>query len=167
MEKLGINPVYLITQIVNFTVLVVVLSILVYKPILEMLEKRKKKIEESLALTEKMQKEEEQMNLKTEKVIKEAQKEAREILENAREQGKKLEANLLKEARDAATEIVERGKKDNEIRKKELEATLYQEAINMASVLTEKLIGEALDEKKQKEVLKKRIAHFLQQKKIS
>ena len=44
MEKLGIEPVLLAAQIVNFLVILVVLQKLLYKPILGMLEKRKREI---------------------------------------------------------------------------------------------------------------------------
>jgi len=54
MEKLGIEPSLLLAQIINFAIIVVVLSKLLYKPILSMLEKRKREIEESLRLTDKL-----------------------------------------------------------------------------------------------------------------
>ena len=43
MEQLGIEPLQLITQILNFAVLVFFLNKYLYKPILNTLETRKKK----------------------------------------------------------------------------------------------------------------------------
>ena len=54
MEKLGIEPILLLTQVINFTILVVVLTKFLYKPILKMLDERKKKIEEGLTLSREM-----------------------------------------------------------------------------------------------------------------
>lgn len=167
MEKLGINPTYLITQIINFTILVVVLTKLVYKPVLAALEKRRKKIEEGLALTEKLTKEKEELEVRKTKVIKEAQKEARAILDKARDQGKKVEVEIIEQARITASEVVQRGKKDLDLRKKEMESRLLKETVDLATVLTSKLIGEVMDEGKQEAFLKKRLNQFLKQKKLS
>lgn len=161
MEKLGINSTYLITQIINFTILVVVLTKLVYKPVLEALEKRRKKIEEGLALTEKLTKEKEELEVKKMQVIKDAQKEARAIIEKARDQGKRIEGEIINEARKKAEDILERGKKDLELRRKEMESSLLRETVSMATVLTKKLIGEVMDEKRQETFLKKRLNQFL------
>lgn len=167
MEKLGVNPTYLITQIINFTILVVVLTKLVYKPVLEALEKRKKKIEEGLALTQKVTQEKEELEVRKAKVIREAQKEARAIIDKARDQGKKVEADIIGEARGKAEEIVERGKRDLELRRKEMESRLTRDTVEMATTLSEKLIGDVLDGKKQEAFLKRRVNQFLGKKNVS
>lgn len=46
MEQLGIEPQLLLAQLVNFLIILFVLSKLLYKPILGMIEKRKKEIAE-------------------------------------------------------------------------------------------------------------------------
>ena len=48
MEKLGINLGYLIFQILNFTIVCILLYAWAYKPILNMMEKRKTKIAQGL-----------------------------------------------------------------------------------------------------------------------
>jgi len=55
MEKLGIEPTLLLAQILNFLIIAFVLTKILYKPILQLLDKRKKTIEEGLRLTQKMQ----------------------------------------------------------------------------------------------------------------
>src|SRR3989338_9157846 len=54
MDKIGVEPVALLTQIINFLLMVLILSKILYKPILKMLDERKKKIEEGLKYTAKM-----------------------------------------------------------------------------------------------------------------
>lgn len=166
MDKIGVNPINLLTQVFNFTILVVLLTKLVYKPVLEALEKRRKKIEEGLALTEKLTQEKEDLERQKTKIIAEAGKEAKAIIDKARSQGKKVEQEVIVEARVAASEIIERGKKDVEIRMKEMEEQLVKETIDMAALLTQKLIGDVLDREKQQAMLKKKVAEFLQQKKL-
>ena len=48
MEKLGINLGFLVSQIINFTLLAVLLYVLLYKPILRMLDNRKARIRKQM-----------------------------------------------------------------------------------------------------------------------
>ncbi len=166
MEKIGINLPNLITQIVNFSILVFVLSRIVYKPILDILEKRKKKIEEGLMITESMLKEKEELEKKKQKVLEEARNEARAIVEKSRDEGKKVEQEVINQARKKAEEIIEHGKKDVEIRKKELEERMNRLAVDLATELSKKVVVEILDDKKQEIIVRKRVAQFLRKTKL-
>ncbi len=53
MEALGINPNLLITQILNFIILFVLLRMLLYKPVLGMLNSRKQKFKKVLNMPKK------------------------------------------------------------------------------------------------------------------
>lgn len=167
MDKLGINTTYLITQIINFVILVVVLGKLVYKPVLKSLEKRKKQIEEGLNLTKTLNEEKEKIELRRAKIIKDASNEGKAIIEKARAQGKKVEEEIIKEAREKASEIIDRGKKDVEIRRKEMEVKLAKDTVDIATQLTEKVIGEVLDQKKQQDFIRRRVTQFLKETKLS
>lgn len=164
MENLGINPTYLITQVINFAILLFVLKKLVYKPILKMLEERKKKIEQGLKLTEEAIQEKEKLEKQKEQVIAQARKEANAIVDKVRLQAKKTEEELLKQAREKVEAMMEKGKKDLKVREKEMEEKLVKETVDIAVSLTEKLIGEVMDKKKQEILLKKRIARFVNKK---
>ena len=69
MENLGIQPVPLLLQAINFLLLLFILKKYLYKPILKALEDRKKKIEEGLAYSEKMKAEAEKSEKKREEII--------------------------------------------------------------------------------------------------
>lgn len=164
MDKLGINPTYLLTQIINFVILLVILTKLVYKPILTSLEKRRKKIEEGLTMSAKMNQEKEALESKKKKIVLEAQKEARDIIEKAREAGKKEEQEILEEAHQKAQGIIEKTNKELKAKEKELEAKVSRDAVDIATQLTLRLIGEVLDKSKQEALLKKRLAQFINKK---
>lgn len=166
MEKLGINPTYLLTQIINFVILLVVLTKLVYKPMLTSLESRRKKIEEGLTLTQKLTEEKEALEQRQKKIILEAQKEALEIIEKARGTGKKVEAEILSEARVKAQGIIEKTHKELLAKEKEMEDRMTRNAIDIATQLTTRLIGDVLDKGKREALLKKRVSEFISKKKI-
>ena len=95
MEQLGIEPKLLLAQIVNFLIIAFVLTKLLYKPILAMLEKRKKEIAQGLELTEKMRLAEEKYKEKEEKLLSEARREARTIVEAAEKEAGAQRHSLL------------------------------------------------------------------------
>jgi len=50
LEKLGLNLGFLIVQILNFAIIMVVLIAWVYKPLMNMLQRRREKIEKVLKM---------------------------------------------------------------------------------------------------------------------
>ena len=87
MEQLGIEPKLLLAQIVNFLIIVFVLSKVLYKPVLSMLEKRRKEIAEGLAISDRMRLEEEKFQEKKAARLEVARKEAKTIIEEAKKRG--------------------------------------------------------------------------------
>lgn len=140
MEQLGIQPQALIMQVINFTILVVVLTKLLYKPILTMLDKRQKEIEEGVKLTEKLRLEEEKFAAKREKLLDEARGDARRLLEEAKSAGKEVEKDIIAAATKEAGEIVEKGKADAARIHDELADEMRKEVTTLASIMVERML---------------------------
>jgi F-type H+-transporting ATPase subunit b len=144
MDKLGIEPKLLLAQIVNFLIIIFVLSKLLYKPILQMLSKRKKEIEEGLNLTEKMRQEEEKFQQKKQKMLENARSEGQTILEEARKQSKEEEKEILAAAHKEAERIIEKGKEDVGRLKVEMEKSVKVSAIDLAVAMSKRLLTNIL-----------------------
>ncbi len=140
MEKLGIEPKLLLAQLVNFTIIVVVLSKFLYKPILDMLEKRKKEIAAGLKLTTDMKEEEEKMAVKKQKMLEVTRKEASDIIEEARKQAKEEEKEIIATAHKDAENIIAKGKADAVAARVEMEKSVEQSAIDLAVSISERLL---------------------------
>ena len=54
--KLGLNPAWLLAQVINFGLLLFILSRIAYKPVMDALTTRKQKIQESLDYAESVKK---------------------------------------------------------------------------------------------------------------
>lgn len=106
MEGLGLDIKLLIAQIVNFGLLFFILKKLLYKPIIKMLDDRKKTIEESLLNSKKIEEElnklEERKSEVIGKVQREAQKEKESLIALAVEEKK----NIVDEAKKSSEAIV-------------------------------------------------------------
>ena len=103
LKNFGINGYLLAAQIVNFLIILFILKKFLYKPILELLSKRKITIKEGLAQAE-------EARLKLEKVV----VEEKQILKNAQLQARKIIEDAKQAALDTAQEIQESSKKQTE-----------------------------------------------------
>ncbi len=157
MDKLGIEPSLLLAQIINFLVIIFVLQKLLYKPILNMIEKRKKEIAEGLALTDKMRAEEEKMKEKQEKALAKAREDTLGIIEEAKGRGKEVEKELLLEAHKQAEAIIARAKAEAEEVKKSAQGEIRREAVDLAVVMAKRLLSSIMGVKEQHNLISKRI----------
>lgn len=103
LKNFGVDGYLLVAQIVNFLIILFILKKFLYKPILELLNKRKTTIKEGLAQAE-------EARVKLEKVI----VEEKQILKNAQLQARKIIEDARQEALDGARNIQEENKKQTE-----------------------------------------------------
>lgn len=150
-SQLGIQWQLLLSQAVNFLLLLIVLRIFVYKPLLKLLHERRDRIEQGLVKAD----EADRRLLEIEEIgvgkIKEAEATAFSILKKTEADAKVLEARLMNEAHRkeaeelAATEAMLRGKEEESRRGMEREAaTLVRAAIAKTVELSPEKIDDAL-----------------------
>jgi len=82
--KLGINPVLLLAQIINFLILLFLFKKFLYKPILGILEKRRNYILESMRKADEAVKKEKEMEKEREKKLRELRIKSEEIISKAK-----------------------------------------------------------------------------------
>ncbi len=157
MEKLGVEPVQLLTQIFNFVVMFLVLSKLLYKPILKALDERRKKIEEGLQYAEKMKAETEKNDKKREEIIGEAKNEARKIIEEGKKSGRQVEAEIIEKAHKEAQEVIAKGRSELSLERIEMEKQLRGQTIEIATSMEESILRQILDKNYQMEIINKKI----------
>jgi F-type H+-transporting ATPase subunit b len=157
MEQLGIQPSLLLAQIVNFAIIAFVLTKLLYKPILSMLEKRKQEIQDGLALTEKMRLEEEKMKAKHEKFMETARTDARDILEKAKKEAQEEEKRILAEAHTEATALLEKAKVEGENYRTEIRKDVQKESIQLAQAMVTLLTKNILSQQDQHKLVSQQI----------
>lgn len=157
MEQLGIQPSLLLAQIVNFAIIAFVLTKLLYKPILTMLEKRKKEIQTGLALTEKMKLEEEKLKVKQDKLLDAARADARQILEKAKQDAAAEEKQIVAEAHTEAAAVLEKAKAEAERMHLDMRKDVQKEAVRLAQAMTEQLVKSILSQQDQHKLINQQI----------
>jgi F-type H+-transporting ATPase subunit b len=149
MAALGINLGFLIFQILNFLVVMVLLYAWAYKPIVKALENRKQKIAQSMedariAAEARANAEKEAREI-TSKAQVDASRTVREATERAEEAGRQVkaesDAQIAKERENAMAEAA--------LEREHILADVRGQVAALAMAAAHKLVGDALDEKRQ------------------
>jgi len=159
LEALGINLGYLISQIVNFTLLAVLLYFVAYKPILRMLDERSARIKQGLEDAERASRRAAEMEQEFDQRLAEARKEGQEIIAQATQMSEKARQETLEMAREEARAQVEKAKEEISRERELAMSELRQQVADLSLTISEKVIGESLDQQRQREL----IAEFLEQ----
>lgn len=151
---LGIDINILVAQIVNFLIVVFVLQKLLYKPVMAMLDKRRKEAEEGIKLKADMEVEHEKLAERRKKIIKEANAEGQRIVAAAVTDAKKEGERIIEEARiESKAEFEKRMAEVTRERSKTIDEA-RQKALEYAIVLSEKILGAKLTKAEQERLLK-------------
>ncbi len=149
MEKLGISLGYLLFQIFNFTIMCILLYAWAYKPILRMLDNRKKKIAQGLEDARVASEARANAEQEASKIIAEANTNANTLVREATERAEAVgrEIRAIAEA-DAAKER-ETALADVQLERDRMLGDLRVQIPALAIAAAQKLVGEALDDKRQ------------------
>ena len=140
--SLGIDWKILILQMIAFGVLVFILSKWVYPPILAMLDRRDKLIDDSVKVATKQS---EKVAEEIAAQLKTARDEASEIVTAAREQSAQMLIDSEKEADRRAESLVSSAKAQLERDVEAARQALRAEAASLVALATEKVIDEKVD----------------------
>lgn len=157
MENLGIQPIQLLAQAINFLLLLYILKKYLYKPILKILDNRKKKIEEGLEYTEKTKIEFEKSEKIKQEMIEEAKQEAQKLLTEAKKSVKKQQVLILEDAEAQAKVLLNKAKKDIDVQRIEMEKDIHEQAVKIALRIVEKVIKESVDDTSHHNIINKKI----------
>lgn len=153
MEALGINLGLLIIQIIAFTIVLLTLNAWVYKPMLNMMETRKQKIAQGLEDARVAAEARANAEKEAAKVIAEAQTEASRIVREATERAATAGNDVKAAAVAEAVKAREAAVAEAEVERNRVLGDLRGQVASLAIAAANKLVGEALDEKKQRALL--------------
>ena len=155
MEALGINLPGLITQIISFLILLFVLSKLLYKPVIKMLDERAERIKTSLSAAEKAN---EDAALSAEKIEKElisARQEGQKIIDQAKKLSEEFKDKEKSKALEEIESLIEKSKSDLE---KETRVAINELRKNFSILVleaAEKVVDKEIDENTHTKLIEK------------
>lgn len=150
MEALGINLGYLILQILMFAILFITLKKWVYGPMLNMLENRRKKIAQGLEDAQVAADARSNAEKEAEKIVAEARSQAADIVRAASEQAEKAGREVRTQMDADAAKARESAMSEIEQERNRILSEMRSQVAALAIASAQKLIGDSLDEKRQR-----------------
>ncbi len=150
---LDLDPGVMIWAWITFFILLILLYKIAWKPILSTIEKREKTIQDSLDRSEKAQEEAEKILEEHKALMRSAEEDAQRLLKENRELAEKSRQEILEEARQSADKVISKAKAEIENEKQDALIALRGEVADLVISATKKIIGESLDEAKQKTIV--------------
>jgi len=145
IAALGFNLPGLIAQLINFGILLVVLRMFLYKPVLNVLEERKRRIEEGLNRAEQAAVQASASQDEARRVIEEARAQGRDMVAAAQESAARLRTELEERARADAAQLVERARQEVQQERDQAIQQLRREFTDLTIAAAERVIGQSLD----------------------
>ncbi len=150
MEGLGINLTLLVAQIFNFAILFLILRAVAYNPIVKFLDGRRDKIakglEDARKAEERLANIEKDYQSRMDAARADAQKMVAEVTANA----EKNAAVIVAKANEDAAKIKTTAQEEAETERNKALADLRAQVVTLSIAAANKLIGESMDEKRQR-----------------
>jgi F-type H+-transporting ATPase subunit b len=153
MEAIGINLQLLVAFLINFLILFGLLTAVLYKPVLKMLDERQARIKESLEQAEKIKEQTARSEEQVKSAIETARKEGQAIIAQASQIAEKIKEEAKDGARKEAETIIAKAKDDIKLERDKSIAELRSEFANLTVLAAEKVITESLDTQKHKKLI--------------
>jgi F-type H+-transporting ATPase subunit b len=147
LDQLGITWPLLLSQLVNFIILIVILRVLLYEPILKMLAQRKERIAASMRDAERVAAAAQEAEADKAKVLEGARREAQEIRSQAARDAEKIAQEIRSRAEQEATDIRMKSQEDAQKQVQIAMSDANKQIAELAILATEQLLGRELAKK--------------------
>lgn len=145
ITDLGINLPVLLFQLVNFTFLLLVLRLLVYKPVLKMLDERRARIQEGLSAADRGREQAIEAERQAQEQIAAARREGQDIVANAQQIAQRLQEEARVQALAQQETMLERARNEIQLERDAAIDSLRREFADLTISAAEKVIGQSLD----------------------
>ncbi|GIV96527.1 MAG: ATP synthase subunit b [Herpetosiphonaceae bacterium] len=157
MENLGINVQLLISQIINFGLLAFLLYKFLYNPILNALNERTRRIQESIENAEQVKQQLQRARQDYDAQLAEARREAQSIIAQATERAKAQEQELVAEARERVARMEAEARERLEQERQQLLRNLQSEIADLVTRTASVVVRQQLDPKVHQKLIEESI----------
>jgi F-type H+-transporting ATPase subunit b len=144
-ETFGWNPWLFLSQVISFAIVAFLLRRFAYKPIVAVLEERRRKIEEGQLNAEKIKKELAEAEKRYQEIIAKANADAQRMIDEARESASHLSERKQQEAIAAAEQIVTKAREAAALEHERTMEALKRELGRLVVDTTAKVTGKVLN----------------------
>jgi F-type H+-transporting ATPase subunit b len=155
IETFHIDIKLIIAQMVNFTIVFLVLYWFAFKPIAKVMSERTGKIEKSLDDAKKIETKLAQAQEEFDKAVNEAKKQANQILEKAAANADTKKAEMITRAKEEIGQIINQERQKMQAEKRETLKEIKKEVADLVMLTVEKILEDKVDAKKNREIIKR------------
>ena len=163
LKDFGIQPTLLLAQIVNFLIILFVLKKFFYKPIIKVLEDRKKRIDQSLQNADLIEENLKKTQDQSAQIIAQAQKNAQELIQEAKAETQRLSAQAATDAKKQVEEILASARVQIEAQKESMQKHLEKETLTLVIGVVKKVLGRNLKEQEKAQITKSAVSELTKQ----
>lgn len=160
LNQFGVQPILLAAQVVNFLILLFILKKFMYKPILKVLDQRRKTIADSLKNAEEIERRLMQTEEDRDKILAKASAEAQKIADETKKELALMREEDRQKAKDESEQII---RKAQEVARLESEKVLSEtkaEIIDLVMAVFQKVTGKIVTKEDQKKIIEKEVRNL-------
>lgn len=143
-KDFGVDWPHFLAQLITFLIVLWVLKRYAYKPLLDMLEERKQRIAESMAQAEQIKQELAKAQETREKMLAEANKQAQQLIEEARAAAARQGDQRLQQAIAQAEQLIAKAREATDLDRQRMMTELRREIGRLVIDTTAKVTGKVL-----------------------
>lgn len=162
MENLGLDFKLILAQIINFTLVFLIIKKFIATPFLKFIKKEKKVQEEKEKIELLVQQKKEELEKEEIKLREKWRKEAQTVINQAKKDGEKKKTEIIEQAKKEAGEQKKRAKKQMEEERTKMEKEIKKKIVDLGVDIVEKALSDYLKQEAQKEAthyIIKKFAH--------
>jgi len=157
---LSLDPAVVGFQILNFTVLLLVLKWILYGPLTKLLSEREQKIKQGVENADKAEASLREAHSIREDMMKNTKMESQSMMEKARKDGEGLKNSMVVEAQEQAKKIMDNGHQMIALEKAKTMEELKAKTANLIVMTAEKVIREKMDSPKDAKMIEESLNSF-------
>jgi F-type H+-transporting ATPase subunit b len=139
--------------VVTFIFLLIILRKVAWKPILQTLDEREKRIRDDLAEAENARIAAQKTLAEQANIIDAARKEAQEIIGKSRKAAESAKGEIIQKANSEAEHLIAKAKREIELSRDKAIEEIRDLAVELSMSATTKLIGKSLDQREHKAII--------------
>ena len=153
LTKLGVDWKLLIAQIVNFTILVSVLTYFVYRPLLDLLDARRGRIAKAMEDAKRVEQQTRELEQFRLEELKKIDQEVGALIERGKRQAEQIRDEILLSAKRQADDILAKGRRQLESERSQVFRDVQATLASMIVRMTQKILEREFSPKDQERLL--------------
>lgn len=155
LTKLGFSWPTLVAQLVTFIILFGLLYLVAYKPVMQWLDERSKRIKDSMEQTEYIKEQAARAEEESKKRIESAGKEGQELIARAARTGEEVRQQAQQKAEEEAQSLINRARVEIQRERDGAVDVLRREFADLTIMAAEKVIDRSLDKEAHRDIIDK------------